>query len=106
MNLTVLRVFVAVADHGSVSAAADALTYARSTVTDQVHKLEREVGVPLLGGNPVTLTPAGRAFLGHARTVLHAADQAVEAARDRHWERRPRAARAGGPAPYLLPLSG
>jgi molybdate transport repressor ModE-like protein len=67
-----LRVLREVAQHGSFSAAADALSYTQSAVSQQVAALERETGTTLLqrraGG--VRLTDAGRALVARADVIL------------------------------------
>jgi molybdate transport repressor ModE-like protein len=67
-----LRVLQAVAAHGSFSAAADALSFTQSAVSQQVAALERETGTTLLQRGPggVRLTDAGRALVSHAEAVL------------------------------------
>jgi DNA-binding transcriptional LysR family regulator len=67
-----LRLLVAVADHGSVSQAALALSYSGSSVSEQIAALEREAGTTLLerGARGVTLTEPGRILVEHGRRVL------------------------------------
>lgn len=62
----------AVATHGSVSAAAGALGYTPSAVSQQVKRLERETGVPLLErvGRGVILTDAGTRLVVHSTPIL------------------------------------
>lgn len=74
MELHQLRYLVAVADHGSFTAAADALHVAQSGVSAQVAKLERELGHRLLdrGTRTVGLTPEGTELLPYARAALAA----------------------------------
>ena len=78
MQLRQLQYFVAVADHGSIRKAADALFMAQPSLSTQLAALEREVGGALLNrqARGVTLTPAGRVFLREARTTLAAAERA------------------------------
>ncbi|WP_026123285.1 LysR family transcriptional regulator [Nocardiopsis chromatogenes] len=66
-----LRALAAVAEHGSVAAAARALHVTPSGVSQQLAKLEREAGRPLLepDGRTVRLTQAGRVLAGHAARV-------------------------------------
>src|SRR3954447_23571919 len=79
-----LRVLREVAAQGSFSAAADALSYTQSAVSQQIAALEREAGVRLRqrsarGGR---LTDAGRALVGHADAIiarLADAEQELEA---------------------------
>jgi DNA-binding transcriptional LysR family regulator len=72
MNLERLRALDAVATHGSVHAAATALHVTASAVSQQLAKLEREVGQPLLRrqGRGVRLTDAGVLLSEHGRRIL------------------------------------
>jgi LysR family transcriptional regulator, hca operon transcriptional activator len=84
MELRHLRYFVAVADEGSLTVAAEKrLHTAQPSLSRQMRDLEDEVGVPLMTRSVrgVELTAAGRAFLDHARLALTQAEAAVEAAR-------------------------
>lgn len=76
-----LHAFLAVADHGTFSRAAETLGYTQSAVSQQVRALEQMVGTELFdrpgGPRPVTLTPAGVALEGHARALVA---QVVDAA--------------------------
>jgi LysR family hca operon transcriptional activator len=84
MELRHLRYFVAVAETGSLTvAAAQRLHTAQPSLSRQIRDLEHEVGVPLLirGARGMQLTPAGRAFLDHARLALAQVEAAGEAAR-------------------------
>lgn len=80
MELRHLRYLVAVAEHGTVTAAASALHVAQPGVSAQLRQLERELGEPLLERGPRAVVPteAGRAVLPHARAAL----AAVEGMRD------------------------
>lgn len=74
------RVLVAVADHGSISAAARALGLAQSTISETLLSLERLVGVPLTvrrAGQEATLTAPAFAMLPHARTLVATAEAVV-----------------------------
>jgi LysR family hca operon transcriptional activator len=84
MELRHLRYFVAVAEEGSLTVAAEKrLHTAQPSLSRQLRDLEYEVGAQLFVRNSrgVELTPAGRAFLDHARLALHQAAEAVAAAR-------------------------
>ncbi len=67
-----LRVLHEVAARGSFSAAADALAYTQSAVSQQIATLEREAGTLLVerGARGVRLTEAGRALVAHAEVIL------------------------------------
>lgn len=84
MELRHLRYFVAVAEEGSLTvAAARKLHTSQPSLSRQIRDLEHEVGTSLLTrrARGIELTPAGRAFLDHARVVLSQAEAAGEAAR-------------------------
>jgi LysR family hca operon transcriptional activator len=84
MELRHLRYFVAVAEAGSLTvAAARKLHTSQPSLSRQIRDLEAEVGAQLLTrrARGIELTPAGRAFLEHARSVLLQVDAASEAAR-------------------------
>ncbi|MET9499093.1 LysR family transcriptional regulator [Streptomyces sp. NPDC006552] len=72
LNLERLRVLDALARHGSVSGAADALHVTTSAVSQQMAKLEREAGQQLLAkhGRGVRLTDAGRLLADHGARIL------------------------------------
>ncbi|MFE9836978.1 LysR family transcriptional regulator [Streptomyces sp. NPDC005551] len=72
LNLERLRTLDALARHGSVSAAAEGLHVTTSAVSQQMSKLEREVGQRLLAknGRGVRLTDAGRLLADHAARIL------------------------------------
>ena len=72
MELRHLRYFVAVAEAGSLTVAARKLRTSQPSLSRQIRDLEDEVGAQLLTrrARGIELTPAGRAFLEHARTVL------------------------------------
>jgi LysR family hca operon transcriptional activator len=84
MELRHLRYFVAVAEAGSLTvAAARKLHTSQPSLSRQIRNLEEEVGTQLLTrrARGIELTPAGRAFLDHARVVLLQVEAAAEAAR-------------------------
>lgn len=67
-----IRYFVAVAEHGSVSATAQAIAISQSTITETLHKLEADLGFRLFERHArgVELTIKGHQFLRHARKIL------------------------------------
>src|SRR6476646_9622967 len=84
MELRHLRYFVAVAETESLTLAATAkLHTSQPSLSRQIRDLEEEIGAPLLtrGARGIELTPAGRVFLDHARSVLSQVETATEAAR-------------------------
>ena len=78
-----LRYFVAVAEEGQITAAAQKLHLAQPALSEAIAQLERELGVDLFRRNHrgVTLTPAGEVLLTKARAAIEAADDAALAAR-------------------------
>jgi|SRR5271154_3064708 len=81
LNVARLKVLKEVAHRGSFSAAAEALSYTQSAISQQIATLESETGMVLLERHPrgVSLTAAGQTLLGHAEGVL-ARLEATEAA--------------------------
>jgi LysR family hca operon transcriptional activator len=101
MELRHLRYFIAVAEEGSLTVAAERrLHTAQPSLSRQIRDLEHEVGVELLvrSARGVELTDSGRAFLDHARLALMQVEAAIEAAR--------RAAHPGKPTFALGFLTG
>ncbi|MFG2003053.1 LysR family transcriptional regulator [Spirillospora sp. NPDC048911] len=78
-----LRSLLALAETGSVRAAAQRLYVTESAVSSAITALARDVGVPLVqrAGRGVRLTPAGAVYVGYARTVLGLLEQGRAAAR-------------------------
>lgn len=75
-----MKVLREVATRGSFSAAAEALSFTQSAVSQQVAALEREAGTTLLdrGSRGVRLTEAGRALVSHADAILARIEDAEE----------------------------
>jgi len=84
LNPQRLEVLVRVAETGSITAAADELGYTPSAVSQQLKKLEREAGHPLVRRRPRGIIPtdAGHILVSHARKVLRQLDAAAADLRD------------------------
>jgi DNA-binding transcriptional LysR family regulator len=78
LDVTRLRVLVAVAQHGSVTAAARSLNYAQPSVSHHLARLEAETGATLTqrSGRGIRLTDAGRLLAGRAEEILGRLDAA------------------------------
>lgn len=72
MKLNQLRDIAAIAEHGSLRAAARHLGLAQPALTRSVHELEHELGAPLFErrARGMALTPVGEAFVRRARAIL------------------------------------
>jgi DNA-binding transcriptional LysR family regulator len=83
VTLQQLEYFVAAVDHGSFSAAAQALHVAQPSLSEQIRRLERRLGVVLFirTNRQLALTEAGRLLLPRARAALATVDDAVDAVR-------------------------
>jgi LysR family hydrogen peroxide-inducible transcriptional activator len=107
MNLRDLRYLVAVADHRHFGRAAAACFVSQPTLSAQLKKLERELGVELIERNPrqIMVTATGERVVAHARTMLREADTINEIAQ-RSQDPEGGSVRMGlipTVAPYLLP---
>ena len=82
MTLNQLRTFLAVAEAGSVRAAAEDLVVTQAAVSASLAALQKSLGVALLepDGRGLRLTAAGRAYAGYVRRVLGLLDEAGRAA--------------------------
>ena len=83
MELRQLKYFLAIADNGSFSAAAERVFVAQSALSHQMAQLEGELGVGLFlrTRRGVALTDAGQRFYPHAVSILRQTDEAAQAAR-------------------------
>jgi LysR family transcriptional regulator, hydrogen peroxide-inducible genes activator len=83
MNLRDLHYVVAVAEHGHFGRAATACNVSQPTLSGQILKLEEELGVQIFerSGHMVRLTAKGETILDHARKIVAAANDLVDAAR-------------------------
>ncbi|MGW6399320.1 LysR family transcriptional regulator [Streptomyces sp. NPDC055134] len=83
MSLRQFEYALAIAEEGSVTAAAERLHVAQPSVSQQIRGLERELGVELFARTPTGLVPTvvGRAFLREAEAAVSAARRARATAR-------------------------
>lgn len=81
MDVRRMRLLLELSRRGTVTAAAEALGYTPSAVSQQLAVLEREAGAELLrrAGRKVTLTPAGTVLAGYAESVLATLEEASSA---------------------------
>lgn len=105
MELHQIRYFVAVAESGSFTRAANRCFVSQPSLSQQISKLEDEFGQPLFDrlGRRVELTEGGRRFLDRARSILFEIEDAVRAVRDDGTSGRVRLGVLPSIAPYLLP---
>lgn len=84
MNISQLRTFTTVVDHGSFSEAARVLGISQPAVTMQMQALEADIGATLLdrGYRKVALTEAGRLLMPYARHVIGELDEARQSIAD------------------------
>lgn len=79
MTLNQIKYFVAVAHHRSFTKAATQYYLSQTAITQQVHSLEKTIGLKLIDRNsrPISLTPAGKVFLNEAKAILERMDTAL-----------------------------
>jgi LysR family hydrogen peroxide-inducible transcriptional activator len=107
MEFHQLRYVCAIADTGSFSRAAERCQVAQPSLSQQILKLEKDLGTMLFDrlGRSVRLTEAGRAFLPHARSILDQMETARTSVDDTCADVRGSVAVGVIPtiAPYLMP---
>ena len=107
MEVHQLRYVCAIADTGNFSRAAERCKIAQPSLSQQVLKLEEELGTRLFDrlGRSIRLTEAGRAFIPRARAILHQMEAARSSAADQNTDLSGSVAVGVIPtiAPYLMP---
>ena len=107
MDLRLIEAFVAVAHHGSVTKAAEALYLTQPSVTARLNTLEQELGQKLFirSRRGVVLTEAGSRFLRHAERVLREIEEGRQELADLRAGRRGQLILGAAPAisTYFLP---
>lgn len=107
MEFHQLRYVCAIADTGSFSRAAERCQIAQPSLSQQVLKLEEDLGAKLFDrlGRSIRITEAGRAFLPHARSILERMDAARSSVKEKDADVRGSVAIGVIPtiAPYLMP---
>ena len=89
MDLQTLRFFVAAAETGSFSAAAERMHYAQSNLSSRIKLLEDELGEALFyrSKRGVSLTAKGKVFYDYSTRVLKLSEEAVSVIRDMDYPR-------------------
>jgi DNA-binding transcriptional LysR family regulator len=107
MNLNQLKLFIAVAETGSFSRAADIMRLTQSTVSQHIASMEHEAGCPLLDrtGKGAVPTAGGRLFLQHARRVIAEQEALLQAMAGFHGLQNTEllVGASNIPANYLIP---
>ncbi|MEX0304107.1 MAG: LysR family transcriptional regulator [Leisingera sp.] len=88
LDITTLRSFVAVADHGGVTRAAGFLHLTQSAVSMQLKRLEELLGLDLLdrSGRTIALTASGEQLLAYARRMVAMNDEVIARLTDQAFE--------------------
>ncbi|SLN34426.1 HTH-type transcriptional regulator CynR [Roseovarius litorisediminis] len=88
LDMTTLRSFVAVSEHGGVTRAASALNLTQSAVSMQLKRLEELLGLELLdrSNRKIGLTASGEQLLSYAKRIVDINDEVVGRLTDQVWE--------------------
>ncbi|MCS4276607.1 DNA-binding transcriptional LysR family regulator [Mycetocola sp. BIGb0189] len=105
MEIQQLRAFVKIVDCGSFTGAARSLHVTQAALSHAIKAMERRIGAPVLNrrSGPVTLTPAGRALLPHARAVVLTLEVATRDLAELHQQETLRIASLASAAAQYLP---
>src|ERR1700684_3376640 len=103
MEFHQLRYVCAIADTGNFSRAAERCQVAQPSLSQQVLKLEEDLGVKLFDrlGRSIRITEAGQAFMPHARAVLERMEAARASVSDKNADLR--GSVAAGVIPTIAP---
>jgi DNA-binding transcriptional LysR family regulator len=76
-DLTTIRLFIATAELGGITHAADSLHLVPAAASRRIREFEAQLGLPLFDRLPhgMALTDAGRAMLAHARSLMHSVER-------------------------------
>lgn len=88
LDMTTLRSFLAVADHGGVTRAAVTLNLTQSAVSMQLKRLEELMGIALLdrSNRKIALTASGEQLISYARRIVQLNDEAISRLTDQVYE--------------------
>lgn len=77
MNFQNIEYFLTVAEFGNITKAAQSLYISQQSLSENIRRLEEEVGTPLFerGGKTLTLTPAGKCFHSGSSKILKIQDK-------------------------------
>lgn len=105
MDLVQLEIFKAVAEHGSISAAATQIHRVPSNLTTRIKQLEQDLGVDLFirEKSRLRLSPAGWSFLEYTRRILDLVQEARATVAGRNPKARSRWARWKVPQRCVFP---
>ncbi|GAA4505338.1 LysR family transcriptional regulator [Brevibacterium yomogidense] len=83
IDVNALRALHSVATHGTLARSAEELGFTASAVSQQIKRLERQLGTPVLApaGRGVVLTPAGQAVVDFSPDVFQSLERCIQAAR-------------------------
>lgn len=105
MNIQSIRVFLAIVEQRSISAAARKLFFTQPTVSEHLNQLEKKLGVQLVlrvrGARNITITPAGESFIPLARRWLEL-DQQTQQFADSQQKKVIRLAASSGAHEYIV----
>ena len=92
MNRNQLKYFIAAAESRSFTKAAEQFYISQTAITQQMQLLEESLGCTLFDRStrPVSLTPAGKIFLGEARAILDSTNLKAQADVEQRRRARPR----------------